>query len=197
MRVVLPLAKLFHSQFVKKFKDIITGKAPRKGNQVEEMAENNAESCSVVTEGFLSPMTGTILAITEVPDPVFAEKMMGDGFAIDPTEGVVVSPVDGEVVNLFPTKHAIGIRSESGREILIHIGIDTVQLKGEGFTAKIAQGDHVKAGQELVTFDLAFVKQRAKSMITPIVFTNLQDEKVVVKTASSEKGQLLSISIQK
>lgn len=179
-------------------KDIIAGKIPYKGSKIEEATgDKPAKSCSISTEGFISPMTGKIIPINEVPDPVFADKMMGDGFAIDPTEGVVVSPVNGEIVNLFPTKHAIGIRSESGREILIHIGIDTVQLKGEGFTAKVAQGEHVKAGQELVIFDLGFVKQRAKSMITPIVFTNLQGEKVEVKTTQSQKGQPLSISIQK
>ena len=78
--------------------------------------------------------------ITEVPDAVFAEKMMGDGFAIVPEEGIVVSPVDGKIVNLFPTKHAIGIVSDAGREILIHVGIDTVNLEGKGFETLVAEG---------------------------------------------------------
>ncbi|MDQ0417437.1 PTS system D-glucosamine-specific IIC component [Croceifilum oryzae] len=186
-------------QIKEQMKDIIAGKTPRPVEKVESPAKAN-ETCSIgtgsVTETFLSPMTGRVLPIKEVPDPVFADKLMGDGFAIDPAEGVVVAPVDGEIVNLFPSKHAIGIRSQSGREILIHIGIDTVQLKGEGFTAKIAQGDHVKAGQELVTFDLDYVKQHAKSIITPIVFTNLQEQKIELKTTQCQKGQSLPITIQ-
>ena len=125
-------------------------------------------------ETIVSPIEGKILPITEVPDQVFSGKMMGDGFAIEPTEGTVVSPVNGEIVNVFPTKHAIGIQSEGGKEILIHFGIDTVKLNGEGFEALVAQGDKVKQGQPLLKVDLAFVKENAPSIITPIVFTNLQ-----------------------
>ncbi|TCP70605.1 glucose-specific PTS transporter subunit IIBC [Baia soyae] len=186
-------------QIKEQMKDIIAGNTPKPVDKVESPVKAN-ETCSIgtgsETEIFLAPMTGRVLPIKDVPDPVFADKLMGDGFAIDPTEGVVVAPVDGEIVNLFPSKHAIGIRSQSGREILIHIGIDTVQLKGEGFTAKIAQGDHVKAGQELVTFDLDYVKQHAKSIITPIVFTNLKEQKIELKTTQCQKGQPLPITIQ-
>ena len=110
-------------------------------------------------ETIVSPIEGKILPITEVPDQVFSGKMMGDGFAIEPTEGTVVSPVNGEIVNVFPTKHAIGIQSEGGKEILIHFGIDTVKLNGEGFEALVAQGDKVKQGQPLLKVDLAFVKK--------------------------------------
>src|SRR6478609_3514643 len=93
--------------------------------------------------------------------------------------GTVVAPVDGKIVNLFPTKHALGIESTTGREILIHVGIDTVNLKGEGFEALVAQGDEVKKGQPLLKIDLDFVKENAPSTITPIIFTNLQaDEKI-------------------
>ncbi|SDY00965.1 glucose-specific PTS transporter subunit IIBC [Thermoactinomyces sp. DSM 45892] len=186
-------------QIKEQMKDIIAGKTPKLVDKVGSRVEPS-ETCSIgtisETDIFLSPMTGKVLSLKEVPDPVFADKLMGDGFAIDPIEGVVVSPVDGEVVNLFPSKHAIGIRSLSGREILIHIGIDTVQLKGEGFTAMIAQGDHVKAGQELVTFDLDYVKQHAKSIITPIVFTNLQEQKIECQAIQCQKGQPLPITVQ-
>jgi PTS system D-glucosamine-specific IIC component len=82
---------------------------------------------------FVSPMKGEIKAITEVPNKLFSEKMMGDDFAIIPSEGTIVSPVDGEIINVFSTKHAIGIKANSGRELLIHVGIDNVNLKGQGF----------------------------------------------------------------
>ncbi len=120
----------------------------------------------------IAPLTGKIVSLEEVPDPVFAQKMMGDGFAIEPAEGDVVSPVDGEVVQLFHTKHAIGLKTEAGTEILIHIGLETVAMEGEGFQAHIKQGDHVKVGDPLVSFDLDLVKQKAKSTITPVVITN-------------------------
>src|SRR5690625_6286781 len=93
-------------------------------------------------EEITMPMKGKLLPITDVPDDVFAGKMMGDGFAIVPEEGLVVSPVNGKIINVFPTKHAIGIQSEGGREILIHIGIDTVNLKGEGFETLIRSEEH-------------------------------------------------------
>lgn len=91
------------------------------------------------------PLTGEMKSITEVPDQVFAGKMIGDGFAVLPTDGTVVSPVNGEIVNLFPTKHAIGILSENGLEILIHFGINTIQLKGKGFETLVQQDYKVKA----------------------------------------------------
>lgn len=99
--------------------------------------------------------------------------MMGDGFAIVPSKGSVVSPVDGEIMNVFPTKHAIGIKSNQGYEILIHVGMDTVNLKGEGFTVLVKDGEKIKKGQEILKFDLDFIKKSAPSTVTPIIFTNL------------------------
>ncbi|MFC0558202.1 PTS sugar transporter subunit IIA [Halalkalibacter alkalisediminis] len=121
-----------------------------------------------------APLTGKLLAIEEVPDPTFAQKMMGDGLAIVPTEGKVVAPVTGEVIQVFPTKHAIGIKTIGGLEILLHIGLETVNMKGEGFTTHIKEGDQVKVGDLLVDFDLALVEGRAASTITPIVITNME-----------------------
>ncbi|MDO4813941.1 MAG: PTS glucose transporter subunit IIA [Gemella sp.] len=117
--------------------------------------------------------TGDVVNISEVPDPVFAQKMMGDGFAIVPSEGVVVSPVDAEIVNVFPTKHAVGLKTSAGVELLIHIGLETVSMQGEGFEAHVKEGDKVSAGDKLVTFDLELVKEKAKSTITPCVVTNM------------------------
>ncbi|MBM7542096.1 PTS sugar transporter subunit IIA [Amphibacillus cookii] len=122
-------------------------------------------------EVLVSPITGEAVDITEVPDPTFSEKMMGDGLAFKPTDGKIVAPISGEIVNLFPTLHAVGIKSKAGVEYLIHIGLDTVMLDGEGFTAHIQQGDKVNAGDPLITVDLDFVQEKAKT-ITPLVITS-------------------------
>lgn len=120
-------------------------------------------------------MTGKYISIEDVPDPTFAEKMMGDGFAVEPLNGKVVSPVSGEIIQVFPTKHAIGIKTAGGAEILIHIGIDSVTMKGDGFTTHVEEGDRVEVGDPLVDFDVALVEEKAASIITPVVVTN-QDE---------------------
>lgn len=133
------------------------------------------ESKAVPAIEVMTPMNGVILAITDVPDPVFSGKMVGDGFAVEPTSGVVLAPVSGEVVQIFPTHHAFGIRTEEGLEILVHVGIDTVQLKGEGFTPFIQTGDHVTQGQKVLEVDLEVLKNAGKSIVTPIVITNLTE----------------------
>ncbi len=170
--------------------DIIRGKSPRKietnadeevRQQIEEVNPDvlrNEEALQ--NETFVSPIKGELKDITEVPDQVFSGKMMGDGFAILPTEGTIVSPVKGKIVNVFPTKHAIGIESDAGREILIHVGIDTVKLEGKGFESLIKEGDRVEAGQALLKVDLDFISKNAPSIITPIVFTNLKEGQRVV-----------------
>lgn len=119
------------------------------------------------------PIKGEAIDLQKVPDEVFASKMVGDGAAIIPSEGIVYSPVDGEVIQLFPTRHAIGIRAENGLEILIHIGVDTVQLKGEGFTCFVEQNQMVKAGEKLIEFDLELITGKAKSAYTPVLLTNM------------------------
>jgi glucose PTS system EIICBA or EIICB component len=165
-------------------KDIMDGKAPRKSDtissekevkkQVEDVVPNALEN-QAEDEIFIAPIEGELLPITEVPDQVFSQKMMGDGFAILPKEGTVVAPVDGKIVNVFPTKHAIGIESANGREILIHFGIDTVKLNGEGFEAFVSQGDTVKKGDLLLKVDIDAIKDKVPSLMTPIVFTNLKE----------------------
>ncbi len=119
-----------------------------------------------------SPLTGKVLELSTIDDAAFASGVLGKGVAIEPTVGVAVSPVDGKVETLFKTNHAIGIVTESGAEILIHIGMDTVKLDGKHFTAKIEQGDVVKAGQVLVEFDIEAIKEEGYSLVTPIVITN-------------------------
>ncbi|MFD2212000.1 PTS glucose transporter subunit IIA [Virgibacillus halophilus] len=120
----------------------------------------------------LAPLNGEIKALEEVPDPVFSEKMMGEGIAIVPAEGKIVSPIDGEIVQVPDTKHAVGMVGKDGTEILIHIGLETVELKGEGFTPKVQTGDKVTVGQPLMEFDLEYIQEHAKDVITPIVITN-------------------------
>lgn len=122
----------------------------------------------------LSPLTGALVPIDEVPDQVFSQKMMGDGAAVEPTVGTAVAPVSGELVTLFPTGHAFGIRTREGLEILVHIGLNTVEMKGEGFTMHKKQGDTVRAGETIVTFDLALCRAKAPSLVSPVVVTNME-----------------------
>ncbi|QKS71015.1 PTS glucose transporter subunit IIA [Paenalkalicoccus suaedae] len=120
----------------------------------------------------MSPADGEVVPLSEVPDPTFAEKMMGDGVAIKPANGLIVSPVHGEIMQLFPTKHAVGIKTVNGLEILIHIGIETVNMQGEGFKAHVKEGDKVATGDKLIEFDMDLVNEKAESTITPIILTN-------------------------
>ncbi len=176
--------------------DIINGKKPRKKEEVEQTA---TEACDIPTGkvDVNSPMAGEILSITDVPDQVFSQKMMGDGFAIKPSDGKVVAPVSGKILNIFPTKHALGMQSEDGLEILIHIGIDTVKLKGEGFTQKVEEGQTVKQGDLLMEVDLDYIANNAASTVTPVIFTNLQEgQSVNVKAGKVTENQGDFVEIQ-
>ena len=113
-----------------------------------------------------------VLPISEVPDPVFAEKMMGEGFAIDPTSDVIVSPISGTLVQVADTLHAYGIQSDSGVEVLVHVGLDTVNLQGKGFEAKVKIGDAVKKGDPLVKIDREYLIANAPSIVIPVIVTN-------------------------
>lgn len=119
-----------------------------------------------------SPIEGMAISIKEVNDPTFSEEMLGKGVAIIPSNGRVVAPVDGEISVLFETKHAVSIKSEQGIEILIHIGLDTVKLKGEAFTTYVKVGDKVKAGDLLIEFDIEKIKSSGYDITTPIVICN-------------------------
>lgn len=123
----------------------------------------------------LAPMAGKVVPMSEVSDPTFSQEILGKGVAIIPAEGKVVAPADGEVAVLFETKHAVSIRSDIGTELIIHIGLDTVNLKGEHFTAHVKQGDHVKCGDLLVEFDMDKIKEAGYDVITPIIICNTPD----------------------
>lgn len=132
-------------------------------------------SLEVKKEVVGSPVKGTIIPLSKVKDDAFAQGTLGKGIAIEPSEGKVVAPFDGTVMTLFPTKHAIGLISDNGMELLIHIGLDTVQLEGKYFDAFVKQGDKVKKGQTLVTFDIDAIKAAGYSLETPVVVTNTTD----------------------
>ncbi|WP_436861650.1 PTS sugar transporter subunit IIA [Staphylococcus caeli] len=144
-----------------------------------------------------APITGEYVKIEDIPDPVFAQKMMGEGFGINPTEGEVVSPIEGKVDNVFPTKHAIGLKAENGLEILVHIGLDTVQLDGQGFEVLVESGDSVNVGDPLLKFDLDYIKTNAKSVISPIIITNSDNTSdiSVESVAAVKKGETKIIDV--
>ena len=129
-----------------------------------------------------SPMKGNVKALAESEDEAFASGALGEGLAIEPTEGKLYAPFDGEIVTFFPTGHAIGLKSADGVELLIHLGMDTVKLNGEGFTPKAKQGDHVKKGDLLLEFDIAKIKAAGYSIVSPVIVTNTDDYADVIPT---------------
>lgn len=137
---------------------------------------------------FVSPMSGQLMVLDDVADQGFSSRAMGDGFAIELSDGQVVSPVDGEVIVCFPTKHAYGIKSKDGREILIHIGMDTVELNGNGFISHVSAGDSVNQGDILCDVDLDYVSAQGKSLVSPVIFTS--GEKVRVLNAKHHVNTL-------
>jgi phosphocarrier protein FPr len=119
-----------------------------------------------------APLTGVLVPIEQVPDPVFAQKMVGEGVSIDPLSDHLLAPCDGEVSHLHPASHAVTIRTLGDLEVLLHIGLDTLKMRGEGFDAKVKAGDQVRTGDELIAFDLDKVATSAKSLLTQMVITN-------------------------
>ena len=135
-------------------------------------AQQNAVQYKGLTEEVYSVADGEVIALEQVKDPVFSQKMMGDGFAVEPTNGNIVSPVSGTVSSIFPTKHALGLVTEAGLEVLVHIGLDTVSLEGKPFTVHVTEGQKVAAGDLLVTADLDAIREAGRETSTIVVFTN-------------------------
>ena len=135
-------------------------------------AQQNAVQFKGLTEEVYSVAEGEVIALEQVKDPVFSQKMMGDGFAVEPANGNIVSPVSGTVSSIFPTKHALGLVTEAGLEVLVHIGLDTVSLEGKPFTVHVAEGQKVAAGDLLVTADLDAIRAAGRETSTIVVFTN-------------------------
>ena len=168
-------------------------------NEIDNSSSNNIDTENKTT--IYSPMSGKVNPLSEVKDPTFASELMGKGIAIIPTVGQAVAPDDGEVVSLFRTKHAIGFQTESGAEILIHIGIDTVKLDGQHFEAHVEAGSKVKKGDLLVSFDIEAIKQAGFEVTTPIIITNsdsYQDIQCIFEQDNIQSGEaLLALSQNK
>ena len=146
-------------------------------------------------EEFVSPMKGTLLPLEQVPDPVFSQRVMGDGFAVELSEDEVLAPMSGTIVTAFPTGHAFGIKTDDEMELLIHIGIDTVNLNGKGFEVQVREGDAVKQGDVLVKVDVDYIKEQGKSIVSPVVFTS--GEKIeLLKSGIVESGESGIIKIK-
>ena len=157
------------------------------------MKSSTIPSIDVNEAEVVSPLQGDVISLSAVKDPVFAGGAMGNGVGIIPTDGKVTAPVSGIVSTLFPTKHAIGITGDNGVEVLIHVGMDTVNLEGRGFTTYIQQGDHVNKGQLLMDVDLNVIKEAGYDIQTPVIITNTNDFKTIeiTKTSSVKNGMPL------
>ncbi len=155
------------------------------GKDETEASDQKADVLPEAKSGrLMAPVSGTVMPIDQSADPVFASKALGEGVAIDPTDGVVISPCNGSVTALFPTLHAIGITSDNGAEVMVHIGINTVELKGKYFSASVKVGDKVRIGQKLVTFDKDKVAEAGYNPQTMVVVTNSPSFKSVTSVAT-------------
>lgn len=161
----------------------------------EENPENviDGETAAEGEFDFVAPMTGRVLDLDDVSDKVFADRLMGDGFAIELTESEVVSPVDGVVEMTYPSKHAFGLKADSGEEILIHIGMDTVELNGKGFESFVETNDRVKKGQLLCKIDLDYVKSQGKSLVSPVIFTSGEKINLLAKDTIKQNEKVIEL----
>ena len=149
--------------------------------ETAKAAEKPSPDADPIPAEWQMPLQGRVLAAADIPDPAFAANALGASFAIDPTggDGIVRAPANGQIATIFPTRHAIGLETDNGLEILIHIGIDTVKLSGEGFTVLVQEGERVVAGQELVKVDLAAIAGKVPSLVTPVIFTAYDEGQTV------------------
>ncbi len=158
---------------------------------------DKSDNASGITE-IVAPLSGEIVDIEEVPDVVFAEKIVGDGIAIKPSGDKIVAPVDGTIGKIFETNHAFSIESNTGIELFVHFGVDTVELKGEGFKRIAAEGQKVSKGDVIIQFDLALLESKAKSTYTPVVISNMDEIKELIKmTGTVVQGETIIITIRK
>lgn len=158
----------------------------------EDIEDFNSEVQEDTT--FVSPLQGRVIPLSQVEDQVFSQGLMGEGYAVDLNHGNVVAPFDGEVIMTFPTKHAYGIKRKDGVEVLIHLGMDTVELNGEGFECLVAVGDHIQQGQVIAKVDLEYVREHGKSLVSPIIFTSGQHIELHEKKDVRLNQEIISIA---
>ncbi|MGC6359449.1 PTS glucose transporter subunit IIA [Bisgaard Taxon 45] len=145
-----------------------------------------------------APLSGEIVNIEDVPDVVFSEKIVGDGIAIRPTGNKIVAPVDGVIGKIFETNHAFSMESKEGVELFVHFGIDTVELKGEGFKRIAQEGQTVKRGETVIEFDLSLLEAKAKSVLTPVVISNMDEiSHIDKKTSEVIAGESVVLVLKK
>lgn len=150
------------------------------------------------TVNIYAPLSGEIVNIEDVPDVVFSEKIVGDGIAIRPNGDTIVSPVNGTIGKIFETNHAFSIESDEGVELFVHFGIDTVELKGEGFTRLVNEGQKVKMGEPIIKFELAQLESKAKSVLTPVVISNMDEiAKLEKYTGAVVAGESIVLTLTK
>ena len=155
------------------------------------------ENKSVEVEIY-APLSGEIVNIEDVPDVVFSEKIVGDGIAIRPKGNKIVAPVDGVIGKIFETNHAFSMESKEGVELFVHFGIDTVELKGEGFTRVAQEGQSVKRGDTVIEFDLELLEAKAKSVLTPVVISNMDEISSIEKKAGEViAGESVVLTLKK
>lgn len=152
-------------------------------DKLKKMVSDDTNDANTIE--VFAPLSGEIVPLEEVPDVVFAEKIVGDGIAIKPSGNKMVAPCDGTIGKIFETNHAFSIESDSGLELFVHFGIDTVELKGEGFTRIAQEGQQVKKGDTVIEFDLALLEAKAKSTLTPVVISNMDEVKELSKLSGA------------
>jgi len=164
-------------------------------DRLKTLVEDDSADADVIE--VIAPLSGEIVNIEDVPDVVFAEKIVGDGIAIKPAGNKMVAPVTGIIGKIFETNHAFSIESDHGVEIFVHFGIDTVELKGEGFKRVAEEGQTVRVGDTILEFDLALLEEKAKSTITPVVISNMDEIRELNKlsgTVSVGKTPILRVT---
>lgn len=181
--LIITIAVTMVLTFILGFKDMETKKEKTEAAAVKD-GQQIANKETVVN----SPLEGKVIPLQEVSDPTFAEGLLGKGIAVEPTNGEVIAPFNGSIESLFQTKHAIGLRSEQGLELLIHIGLDTVNLEGKHFEAHVEQGQAVKQGELLITFDIDKIKDAGYPTVTPVIVTNSSDYQEILP--NDQAGQV-------
>ncbi|ODP99158.1 MULTISPECIES: PTS glucose transporter subunit IIA [Salinivibrio] len=152
-------------------------------DKLKKLVSEDGNDASAIE--IIAPLSGEIVNIEDVPDVVFAEKIVGDGVAIKPSGDKMVAPVNGTIGKIFETNHAFSIESDDGVELFVHFGIDTVELKGEGFKRIAEEGQTVKAGDTVIEFDLGMLEEKAKSTLTPVVISNMDEIKELTKLSGA------------